>query len=90
MGISAEITNVESNEETGMQVIRYVDEAGRRLVEVISRLGPSLGGMATIAAWWGIWHLIGGMSVVAFWTWRDKVARAQEPQAQPEIAGGAG
>ena len=29
--VKSKITNVESNDETGMQVIRYVDEAGRRL-----------------------------------------------------------
>jgi BASS family bile acid:Na+ symporter len=26
-----------------------------------------LGGMAIIAAWWGIWHLISGMSLASYW-----------------------
>jgi BASS family bile acid:Na+ symporter len=29
-----------------------------------------LGGMAIIAAWWGIWHIISGLSVATFWSRR--------------------
>lgn len=29
-----------------------------------------LGGMALVAAWWGIWHLIAGMTVAGFWSLR--------------------
>jgi len=31
-----------------------------------------LGGMAFIAAWWGIWHIIAGMSVAFMWSSADK------------------
>ncbi len=27
-----------------------------------------LGGMAIIAAWWGVWHIISGLSVATFWS----------------------
>jgi len=27
-----------------------------------------LGGMAIIAAWWGIWHIISGLSIAYFWS----------------------
>lgn len=27
-----------------------------------------LGGMAFIAAWWGIWHIISGLSIAAYWS----------------------
>ena len=30
-----------------------------------------LGGMALVAAWWGIWHLIAGMSLAQWWARRD-------------------
>lgn len=26
-----------------------------------------LGGMAVIAAWWGIWHMIAGLGIASFW-----------------------
>lgn len=29
-----------------------------------------LGGMALVAAWWGIWHIIAGMSLAGFWSRR--------------------
>lgn len=31
-----------------------------------------LGGMAFIAAWWGIWHIISGMGIAYFWSWKSK------------------
>ncbi len=30
-----------------------------------------LGGMAIVTAWWGIWHLISGLSVATWWSRRD-------------------
>ena len=29
-----------------------------------------LGGMAIVAAWWGIWHIIAGLSLALFWSRR--------------------
>ncbi len=37
-----------------------------------------LGGMAVIAAWWGVWHLISGLTLGTFWSRR--------PPAVPELA----
>ncbi|MGD8979964.1 MAG: FAD-dependent oxidoreductase [Desulfobacterales bacterium] len=57
--VKSKITNVESNEETGMQVIRYVDEAGRRLEEEFDMVVLSVGLSASLktaeqARKWGI------------------------------------
>lgn len=30
-----------------------------------------LGGMAIVTAWWGIWHLISGLSIATWWSRRD-------------------
>ncbi|MGD2035526.1 MAG: bile acid:sodium symporter family protein, partial [Bacteroidales bacterium] len=30
----------------------------------------AIGGMAFIAAWWGIWHLIAGLSIAGIWSYR--------------------
>lgn len=45
-----------------------------------------LGGMALVAAWWGIWHIISGMTLAWFWGRRptqppleDQVAVAETP-----------
>ncbi len=31
-----------------------------------------IGGMAFIAAWWGIWHILAGLSIAFFWSKRQK------------------
>jgi BASS family bile acid:Na+ symporter len=28
----------------------------------------ALGGMAFIAAWWGVWHIISGLSIATLWS----------------------
>lgn len=33
-----------------------------------------LGGMAIVAAWWGIWHLVSGLALAAWWRARTPVA----------------
>lgn len=33
-----------------------------------------LGGMAVIAAWWGIWHIISGLSLAFFWSRKPVIA----------------
>jgi len=57
--VKSKITHVESNDETGMQVIRYVDEAGRRLEEEFDMVVLSVGLSASLktaeqAKKWGI------------------------------------
>ena len=37
-----------------------------------------LGGMAIITAWWGIWHIISGLTLAGFWS-----RRPTEPSAAP-------
>ncbi|MEQ9306725.1 MAG: bile acid:sodium symporter family protein, partial [Marinoscillum sp.] len=33
-----------------------------------------LGGMAIVAAWWGIWHIISGMTISYYWNYRVSYA----------------
>jgi BASS family bile acid:Na+ symporter len=48
--------------ETGIQ------NSGLGLVLIFNpRLFDGLGGMAFIAAWWGIWHIISGMALAFLW-----------------------
>lgn len=35
-----------------------------------------LGGMAVVAAWWGIWHIISGLALAAWWRRRTPVTAA--------------
>ncbi len=48
--------------ETGIQ------NSGLGLVLIFNpRLFDGLGGMAFVAAWWGVWHIVSGMGLAYFW-----------------------
>ncbi len=51
---------------------------------IIFTFFDGLGGMAVIAAWWGVWHLISGLTLGTFWSRRATAV----PESQ--VAGGAG
>jgi BASS family bile acid:Na+ symporter len=46
--------------ETGIQ------NSGLGLVLIFSYF-DGLGGMAILTAWWGIWHLISGLTIATLW-----------------------
>lgn len=50
--------------ETGIQ------NSGLALI-LIFNFFSGLGGMALVAAWWGIWHLIAGFAVAMWWSRRE-------------------
>jgi BASS family bile acid:Na+ symporter len=56
--------------ETGIQ------NSGLGLVLVFNFFG-GLGGMAIVTAWWGIWHIVAGVSLSSFWMKRPPVAIAK-------------
>jgi BASS family bile acid:Na+ symporter len=43
-----------------------IQNAGFGLILVFNFFN-GLGGMALIAAWWGVWHLISGLAIASFW-----------------------
>ena len=36
-----------------------------------------LGGMAIVTAWWGIWHIVSGLTVASLWRLRDPARGAR-------------
>lgn len=64
--------------ETGIQ------NSGLGLV-LIFNFFDGLGGMAMVAAWWGIWHLLSGMGIATFWARRDP-GGGSEPES-PDSGG---
>lgn len=55
--------------ETGIQ------NSGLGLVLVFNFFG-GLGGMAIVTAWWGIWHIVAGLTLSTFWMRREPLAAA--------------
>lgn len=56
--------------ETGIQ------NSGLGLI-LIFGFFDGLGGMAIVAAWWGIWHIISGLSIAYFWNRKEDLAWAR-------------
>lgn len=57
--------------ETGIQ------NSGLGLI-LIFRFFDGLGGMAIVAAWWGIWHIIAGLSLALVWSrWKTATSIAR-------------
>lgn len=55
--------------ETGIQ------NSGLGLILIFAFFN-GLGGMAIVAAWWGIWHIISGLSMAYFWSRKSRLAPA--------------
>jgi BASS family bile acid:Na+ symporter len=52
-----------------------IQNSGLGLILVFTFFG-GLGGAAIVAAWWGIWHVIAGLSLATFWSRRPLPASA--------------
>ncbi len=46
-----------------------IQNSGLGLILVFTFFG-GLGGMAIVAAWWGIWHIVAGLSLATYWSRR--------------------
>ena len=53
--------------ETGIQ------NSGLGLI-LIFAFFEGLGGMAIVAAWWGIWHILSGMTLSYYWNFKSRIA----------------
>ncbi|MCX7155642.1 MAG: bile acid:sodium symporter family protein [Rhodocyclales bacterium] len=50
-----------------------IQNSGLGLI-LIFNFFDGLGGMAVITAWWGIWHIVAGLSVATYWSKREPKA----------------
>lgn len=49
-----------------------IQNSGLGLI-LIFNFFDGLGGMAVITAWWGIWHIVAGLSVATYWSKREPI-----------------
>ena len=54
-----------------------IQNSGLGLILIFNFFG-GLGGMAVVAAWWGIWHILAGLALATWW-------RRHPPPAPPEL-----
>jgi BASS family bile acid:Na+ symporter len=66
---SARLFGLEARDVRAVAIEVGIQNSALGLV-LIFNFFEGLGGMAIIAAWWGIWHIISGLSVATFWSRR--------------------
>lgn len=59
-----------------------IQNSGLGLALIFDFFG-GLGGMAIVAAFWGIWHIVSGLTVAYFWSSRQTAVTANETEPQP-------
>jgi BASS family bile acid:Na+ symporter len=72
----ATLTRLPNKDRKTVSIETGIQNSGLALALIFNpRIFPAeleLGGMAFIAAWWGIWHIIAGMWLAFFWRRTDQ------------------
>ena len=58
-----------------------IQNSGLGLI-LIFNFFDGLGGMAVVTAWWGIWHIVAGLTLSSFWMRRDPLAASSKGTAR--------
>jgi BASS family bile acid:Na+ symporter len=66
---SARFFGLEERDRRAVSIEVGIQNSALALV-LIFQFFDGLGGMAIIAGWWGIWHIIAGLSMAFFWSRR--------------------
>ncbi len=86
--VTARLSRLPEADARAVSVEVGIQNAGLGMI-LIFDFFDGLGGMAVIAAWWGIWHIIAGLGVARLWTLRDASRAnpdAPAPDAEPAAA----
>ena len=67
------VTGLPERDRRAVSIECGIQNSGLGLI-LIFNFFDGLGGMAVVAAWWGIWHIVAGLSVATFWSRRQPVA----------------
>jgi BASS family bile acid:Na+ symporter len=66
------VTGLPERDRRAVSIECGIQNSGLALILIFSFF-DGLGGMAVVAAWWGIWHIAAGLSVATFWSRRQPV-----------------
>jgi len=77
---AARLVGLPESDRRAVSIEVGIQNSGLGLILVFNFF-DGLGGMAVVAAWWGLWHIIAGMSLAGLWSWfppRDGAVPALE------------
>ena len=62
----ARLMRVDPRDARAITIEVGIQNSGLGLV-LIFNFFAGVGGMAIVAAWWGVWHIVAGLSLATFW-----------------------
>jgi BASS family bile acid:Na+ symporter len=65
----AKLTGLSERDRRAVSIEVGIQNSALGLI-LIFNFFDGLGGMAIVTAWWGIWHIVSGLSVATFWSQR--------------------
>lgn len=71
----ARVARLPQRDRRALTIEVGIQNSGLGLVLIFNFFG-GLGGAAVIAAWWGVWHLIAGLTIAGVWAWMGRRAGA--------------
>lgn len=66
---AARIAKLDIQDQRTIAIETGIQNSGLGLILIFGFFN-GLGGMAIVAAWWGIWHIISGLTIASFWSYR--------------------
>ena len=73
---------LEQSDRRSIAIETGIQNSGLGLILIFSFF-DGLGGMAIVAAWWGIWHILSGLSLAYFWNRNPDLAMAEATESKP-------
>ena len=74
----AGLFKLEATERRSIAIETGIQNSGLGLILIFSFF-DGLGGMAIVAAWWGIWHIISGLCLAYFWSRSSEISYSEVP-----------
>lgn len=73
------LTGLPEGDRRAVSIECGIQNSGLGLI-LIFNFFDGLGGMAVVAAWWGIWHIVAGLSLATFWSKRQPFPQPLSPE----------
>lgn len=77
--LTASVFGLDRNDSRTISIETGIQNSGLGLVLIFNpKIFPPdlhMGGMAFIAAWWGIWHILAGLGIATLWSWGRPVKK---------------
>lgn len=81
------LTGLPERDRRAVSIECGIQNSGLGLI-LIFNFFDGLGGMAIVAAWWGIWHIVAGLSLAMFWSKRPPIFQSLAAGNQSLVEGG--